>query len=480
VGEYYNVREEYDRGNDSGCSTLPLASVAGGHDIVYMDTKPEWISRTACIFASLLVAGILHTPLVYADQHGRRPSSPDGDPCGLPDTTTAAYRLAASLNWGYGYDSLLADLARWSANPFVHVETVGASVQNRALYMVTIQDTASVVQPRKRVWIHARTHPGEVQGTWVTNQIIEQLLGPSAIAGRLRQACVFNIIPMINPDGVELKLARQNANNIDIESNWTAVPGEPEVQALRRMFLALMAEPNPIRIALNMHSAYGENRYFVYHAAGGTSPAYAAVEQRFINGVRGYFPGGIKPYDFFVSWTSAPSLVYPESWFWQNHRENVLALTYEDMNSAAARAFDSTANAILRGIGDELGVAGPTPVALRPGLPAVLGLHQNYPNPFNPVTMIRFSVPDRQADGHGAGGRRVRLAVFDLLGREVETLVDDSRAPGTYEVRFDGSGRSSGLYVCRLLCYSPDSTPARDDGNDAVVAVRTMRMILTK
>ncbi len=335
-------------------------------------------------------------------------------------------------------------------------------MQNRALYLLTIQDTATAFLPRKRVWIHARTHPNEVQGTWVTNQIITQLLGSSQLARQLRGGCVFNVLPMINPDGVELKHPRENANNIDIESNWTAVPGEPEVQTLRAMFVALMSQPNPIRIALNMHSAYGTDRYFVYHTATGTTAGYAAVEQRFINAVRSYFPGGIRPYDFFVSWTSGPSLVYPESWFWKNCGASVLALTYEDMNDASAHAFDSTANAILRGIADELGISGSADAPAGNERPATFALEQNYPNPFNPVTTIGFRIQGVGSQNPGPadpasntrypqpGTRRVRLAVYDMLGREVAVLVDEPKEPGTYNVPFSARGLSSGMYLYRL------------------------------
>jgi hypothetical protein len=406
---------------------------------------------------SVILILALVAQICTAGQHGRLPSPRNGDPCGLPDTASLAYRLAASLNWGYGYDTLRTDIARWSASPFVRVDSVGASVQNRTLYLLTIQDTTTAPVPRKRVWIHARTHPNEVQGTWVTNQIIAQLLGSAQLARQLRSGCVFNILPMINPDGVELKRSRENANNIDIESNWTAVPGEPEVQTLRAMFVNLMAEPNPIRIALNMHSAYGKNRYFVYHTATGTTAAYAVIEQRFINTVRSYFPGGIRPYDYFVSWTSGPSLVYPESWFWTNCGESVLALTYEDMNDSSARAFDSTANAILHGIAGELGISGSANAAAGQDRPSTFALEQNFPNPFNPVTTIGFRVPadgarERTAaiPGPQPATRHVRLTVYDLLGREVAVLVDEPKEPGTYAVPFSAQGLSSGMYVYRL------------------------------
>jgi hypothetical protein len=365
----------------------------------------------------------------------------NADPCGYPDTSTLAYTIAASGQWGYGYDSLRADLVRWSKSPFVHVDSVGASVQNRTLYVLTIEDTASPPLPRRRVWIHARTHPNEVQGTWVTNQIIKFLISDAGLARGLRDSCVFNIMPMYNPDGVELGNPRENAHGIDIESNWAEVPGEQEVQVLRAEFVRLMATPNPIRIALNMHSAYDCTRYFVYHAVTGTSSVYAEQEQRFIAYVSNNFTGGFQPWDYFVSWTTGAPTYYPESWFWYNCHDSVLALTYEDMNCAAAGQFETTAEAILAGVWEFLFT--PTSVVSIEVPPRNYELEQNYPNPFNPTTSIRYRVS-------GLGSSWVRLAVYDILGREVATLVDEKQTAGTYTVRYDGSSLASGVYFVRL------------------------------
>jgi hypothetical protein len=87
--------------------------------------------------------------------------------------------------------------------------------------------------------------------------------------------------------------------------------------------------------------------------------------------------------------------------------------------------------------------------------PLTFRLEQNYPNPFNPSTRIRFAVGSGGAGGRGtAGGRpanRTRLAVYDVLGREVAMLVDDWKPAGTHEVDFDGSKLPSGVYVCRIV-----------------------------
>jgi len=68
-------------------------------------------------------------------------------------------------------------------------------------------------------------------------------------------------------------------------------------------------------------------------------------------------------------------------------------------------------------------------------------LNQNYPNPFNPVTKIKFAVPDKN---------QVTLKVYDILGKEVATLVNENLLPGTYEVDFDGSRFNSGIYFYLL------------------------------
>lgn len=368
------------------------------------------------------------------------------DPCGFPDTTSDAFQIAASGNWGYGYDTLLHDVNEWAKNPFVTVDSVGASVQNRALYVLTIQDTtADTLHLRRRVWIHARTHPNEVQGTWVTNEMIKMLLSDSSFADTLRRRYVFNIMPMYNPDGVELGKSRQNANNIDLESNWNAPSPQPEVLVLRSQFEKMMNFPNPMEVMLNMHSALSCKRYFVYHAEGGTTRLFSLLEQRYINYIRSYFPGGIEPYTYFVSWTSAPATQYPESWCWFNHKEKIMAMTYEDMNCPSAGKFDSTANALLRGINDYLqDTTTITSVFAGREVPDGYFLGQNYPNPFNPATTISFSVPNT------ARGRIVTLSIYDVLGREVAVLVNGIAEPGKHSVLFTADDLPSGIYFYRL------------------------------
>lgn len=78
-------------------------------------------------------------------------------------------------------------------------------------------------------------------------------------------------------------------------------------------------------------------------------------------------------------------------------------------------------------------------------LPEKFELLQNYPNPFNPSTVIRFIVPGLETR------HEVSLRVYNLLGQEVATLVNQEMTPGSYEVTWNAAGQPSGMYVVRMV-----------------------------
>lgn len=96
-------------------------------------------------------------------------------------------------------------------------------------------------------------------------------------------------------------------------------------------------------------------------------------------------------------------------------------------------------------------------------IPFEYSLRQNYPNPFNPVTNLEFGISELGF---------VSLKIYDVLGDEVTSLVNEKKNPGNYRVSFDGSNFTSGVYYYRLTVLSDKS-----QGNDFE---QTKRMILIK
>jgi hypothetical protein len=91
----------------------------------------------------------------------------------------------------------------------------------------------------------------------------------------------------------------------------------------------------------------------------------------------------------------------------------------------------------------------PMAVTGDPVLPAEYSLSQNFPNPFNPTTTIEFSIPVEHL---------VSLKIYDILGKEVATLVHDKFKPGRYSVRLNGASLTSGVYFYRLQAGSYTET----------------------
>lgn len=74
-------------------------------------------------------------------------------------------------------------------------------------------------------------------------------------------------------------------------------------------------------------------------------------------------------------------------------------------------------------------------------IPEKFKLYQNYPNPFNSTTTINYSIPKTCF---------VRITVYDLLGKEIETLVNHEQTVGNYKIDFDGDKLTSGIYFYRI------------------------------
>ena len=120
------------------------------------------------------------------------------------------------------------------------------------------------------------------------------------------------------------------------------------------------------------------------------------------------------------------------SLFESDIRATALAYSASSLNMPAP--LDSFFNKFM-------GEQATTGVDVASGIPLTFNLSQNYPNPFNPTTNIEYRI---------ANLGLVQLRVFDVLGKQISTLVNEVRAPGSYTVRWDATQFPSGVYFCQL------------------------------
>ncbi len=168
----------------------------------------------------------------------------------------------------------------------------------------------------------------------------------------------------------------------------------------------------------------------------GASMSYGASGTAGTAGITfsGLFPGGVRPGAVMV-----------------------LGFPFETITERGKR--DSLMSRIFTFFG---GVTGVNHSILPPPVAGTFALEQNYPNPFNPTTAIRYQIGGDGDRGSGAG--HVRLAVYDVLGREVALLVDEVQESGLHDVTWDARNVASGVYYYRLTAGSS-------------VAVRTMTVL---
>ncbi|MGD8780869.1 MAG: T9SS type A sorting domain-containing protein [Ignavibacteria bacterium] len=114
-------------------------------------------------------------------------------------------------------------------------------------------------------------------------------------------------------------------------------------------------------------------------------------------------------------------------------------LFFSNLYSQAYQVFDSTKQSVLENL-----------IKRENGSDHYyrFNLSQNYPNPFNPSTVISYHLP---SDENGVSKtRKVVLKIYDILGNEIKTLVNESKQEGDYQVTFDASDLPSGVYIYKL------------------------------
>lgn len=250
-------------------------------------------------------------------------------------------------------------LQQFSANPYIKQETLGCTPQLKLpIYLLTISDFKLPDNNKKRIWLQARTHPAETGSSFLLEGFINFLLSDQVSAQKMRENFIYHIIPMQNPDGVVVGNYRTNLDSVDLERNWIFSANNPSELAsqvaLENRLLHVMIhqwlnpqDKPPISIALNLHSSNEpvQQPAFFFPHFGNIPKKYNQQQctlykqqEKLIRLVSRFY------HDFYGGYMALPvrdggdaflKEYFPETWWWANRQNQVLAMTLETVYGKA-------------------------------------------------------------------------------------------------------------------------------------------------
>ena len=209
----------------------------------------------------------------------------------------------------------------------VKIYSIGKSYQGRDMKMLTITNHMIPDKGKKRIYIHGRVHPSETPTSWCLEGLIEELISSTPYARSLRDNAVFYILPFSNPDGVALGHSRCDAIGVNMEINYDRPDSltRPEVKNIKNFVNTTTYGGNYLDMFLNFHSQIAHHMTYWVHTEESTSPLYFKKEQTFTSLTIADNP--LFASDMLSFSNMAPR--YIEGYFWNNAKENTLALTHE-------------------------------------------------------------------------------------------------------------------------------------------------------
>jgi Zinc carboxypeptidase/Cytosolic carboxypeptidase N-terminal domain len=248
----------------------------------------------------------------------------------------------------YTFSDLEKYLKKIRLNSSVVIQIPGYSQQGKPIYMIKVTNPNVAVAGKKRIFMHARTHPAETPSSFLIEGMIDFLLSGSSEATDLLSGYEFYIFPMQNVDGVIAGNYRSTPKSENLEVLWLFDNADslnlmdvtpPEIAVIHQYAKKLMSDGGPaVSVALNLHASNSEPdiRPFFYPHFGPQSKGYSSVQTslwdkqlRFISNVashHGYDMIEPAPEEGGGSFASK---TYPESWWWVNYKDNVMAMTLE-------------------------------------------------------------------------------------------------------------------------------------------------------
>lgn len=176
----------------------------------------------------------------------------------------------------YSYTQGLELIHSVEGNPFLTIEILGKTPEQRNIHLLTVTDTTTPDTGKKIVFITTLQHAGEYCGGYVVEGLLRFLLSDDEKAAMARKTTVYKIIPMMNPDGIFHGITRFNGNLEDLNQEWDDdftdtlhLPVEPEVACLKKWIREWKNTGKSIDLALDIHSQGQEGSMNLLHTPEG-------------------------------------------------------------------------------------------------------------------------------------------------------------------------------------------------------------------
>ena len=354
------------------------------------------------------------------------------------------------------YTEIVSYMNTIQSNQWVRDADVrGYSVLGRNIYGFDVTNPNISDSLKSRVVLTSRQHPLETLGNHIVLGMSDYLItSTDSVAVWLRNNCIFSFYPMINPDGVYLGLNTEtfagfNPNRFWFNGDTISSPSPCQETNIVRQDI-WERTGNKVHYSFDMHTNSGSLIY--YYCGLKTAPepfsslAYELVREirtsdSLINNGNILLPNEI------LCDTYQSTNYYADFWHWNNKESVAFTLETATVPPQPLERIRNNGIAIAHGLYKVLNVIVTGSEIENLIEPTTFELSQNYPNPFNPSTKIKFTVPVTLSEVEGS---LVTLKVYDVLGNQIATLVNEEKPVGSYEVEFNGSGLPSGIYFYML------------------------------
>jgi len=302
----------------------------------------------------------------------------------------------------------------------------------------TIQKAADVVAPGDTILIRGGTYHEEItlsnsgnSNNWITFRLTGSISNKSAVGSKVRLKASI--------DGNDVWQFREvlGQNNFNGQNSLRVHFGLGNASVIDSVIIDYPSGQRKILTNLVVNNFYTDEEEIPsgYLKANFRADSITGEEQLTVQ---------------FDDWSVADPFNPITSWEWDFNNDGTIdatdenpSFTYSGIGEYSVKLVVSTGSAIDTILRENyISVTPITGVENETSqIPTEFNLYQNYPNPFNPTTTINYSVPKENF---------ISLKVYNMLGAEVATLVNEKKTPGLYELNFGGENLPSGVYVYRI------------------------------